>query len=214
MKKYIVEFVASFFLIFCATGAVIIDQQAGGIGHWGGSVAAGMIVTLMILVFGSISGAHMNPVVTFVAAGMNLFPKKDVLPYFAAQIAGGIFASFFLHILFPENELLACTLPAGNEIQSFVLEIVLTFLLVIVILFLTQGSEQQKTAAPYAIGTVVALNILFAGPICGASMNPIRSLSPAVVSNHFEHLWIYLMAPFIGGILAGLFWKMIDSMKQ
>ena len=131
------------------------------------------------------------------------------MPYIASQIIGAFIASALLKWLFPTNINLGATIPAGSNLQSFVLEIVLTFLLMIVILFTSQGSKETGTIAGLAIGGVVLLEALFAGPICGASMNPVRSLSPAVVSGNVATIWIYLTAPFIGAALAVLVYKIL-----
>ena len=210
MKKYISELIGTFALVFCGTGAIVINQQTNGqIGHIGIAITFGLIVTTMIYTFGDKSGAHLNPAVTVAFSLANLFPKKEILPYIASQIIGAFIASALLKWLFPTNINLGATIPAGSNLQSFVLEIVLTFLLMIVILFTSQGSKETGTIAGLAIGGVVLLEALFAGPICGASMNPVRSLSPAVVSGNVATIWIYLTAPFIGAALAVLVYKIL-----
>ena len=210
MKKYISELIGTFALVFCGTGAIVINQQTNGqIGHIGIAITFGLIVTTMIYTFGDKSGAHLNPAVTVAFSLANLFPKKEILPYIASQIIGAFIASALLKWLFPTNINLGATIPAGSNLQSFVLEIVLTFLLMIVILFTSQGSKETGTIAGLAIGGVVLLEALFAGPICGASMNPARSLSPAVVSGNVATIWIYLTAPFIGAVLAVLVYKIL-----
>ena len=210
MKKYISELIGTFALVFCGTGAIVINQQTNGqIGHIGIAITFGLIVTTMIYTFGDKSGAHLNPAVTVAFSLANLFPKKEILPYIASQIIGAFIASALLKWLFPTNINLGATIPAGSNLQSFVLEIVLTFLLMIVILFTSQGSKETGTIAGLAIGGVVLLEALFAGPICGASMNPARSLSPAIVSGNVATIWIYLTAPFIGAVLAVLVYKIL-----
>ena len=113
--------------------------------------------------------------------------------------------------MFPANDLLGSTLPAGSELQSFTLDVILTFFLMLVIIQVATGSKEQGMFAGLAIGSTVLLEAMFAGPVCGASMNPIRSLSPAVVSGHLEHLWIYLSAPMLGAALAIGSWKIIKT---
>lgn len=207
-KRYLSELIATFFLIFCGTGAVVINEQGGEvIGHLGIAISFGLIVTIMILSLREISGTHMNPVVTLIFVALKIHPKKDLIPYIIFQTIGAILASTTLLLLFPQNKMLGTTIPAGSEMQSFVLEVILTFLLVFVILFMSQGSDHQKQFAPFGIGLTVLLEALFAGPICGASMNPIRSLAPALVSGHLESLWVYIAAPTLGAILAALVWK-------
>lgn len=208
MKKYIAELIGTFALVFCGTGAIIIDQQTNGqVGHIGVAITFGLIVTSMIYAFGDKSGAHFNPAVTFAFSLANLFPKKQILPYIVSQITGAFIASAILKLLFPANIKLGATIPAGSNLQSFVLEIVPTFILILTILFTSQGSKETGTMAGLAIGGVVLLEAMFAGPICGASMNPVRSLSPAIVSGNVATLWIYLTAPILGAALATLVWR-------
>jgi aquaporin Z len=212
MRKYIAEIIGTFALIFCGTGAIIINQESGGaITHAGIAATFGLIVAAMIYTVGDISGAHLNPAVTIAFWVAKVFPAKEILPYIISQGIGAFLASFTLHYLFPANETLGATLPAGTAMQSFILELILTFLLMFTIIHVAKGSKEQGMFAGIAIGSVVLLEAMFAGPICGASMNPIRSLSPAVVSGHLEHLWVYLTAPTLGAVLAVLVWS---SLKE
>ena len=208
MKKYVAELIGTFALIFCGTGAIIIDQQTNGqVGHMGIAITFGLIVTAMIYAFGNTSGAHLNPAVTIAFSLAGLFPKKEILPYIAAQITGAFIATAVLKLLFPTNINLGATIPVGSNLQSFVLEIILTFILMLVILFTSQGSKETGTMAGLAIGGTVLLEAMFAGPICGASMNPARSLSPAIVSGNINTLWIYLTAPVLGAMMGTFAWK-------
>lgn len=210
MKKYIAELLGTFALVFCGTGAIVIDQQTNGqVGHIGVAITFGLIVTSMIYAFGDKSGAHFNPAVTIAFSLASLFPKKQILPYIVSQIIGAFVASAILKLLFPDNLNLGATIPAGSNLQSFVLEIVLTFILMLTILFTSQGSKETGTMAGLSIGGVVLLEAMFAGPICGASMNPVRSLSPAIVSGNVATLWIYLTAPVLGATLATFVWRFI-----
>jgi aquaporin Z len=203
LKKLLSEFFGTFGLVFAGTGAIVIDQISGGaITHVGVALTFGLIVLAMIYTFGDISGAHLNPAVTIGFWAARRMSGREVLPYVASQITGAIFASGLLRFLFPENKLLGATLPAGSEMQSFILEIVLTFFLMLTILNVSTGSKEKGITAGIAVGSVIALEALFAGPICGASMNPARSFAPALVSEHFEHLWIYLIAPPLGAVAA------------
>lgn len=207
MKRYIAELIATFFLIFCGTGAMVINTETEGvISHFGVATAWGLVVTIMIFAYGRISGAHMNPAVTLTLVLLKLHPKKEILPYFGAQLIGAFAASITLRLLFPDNELLGATMPQGSEMQSFVLEFILTFMLMIVILLTSQGRRIEQYFAPVAIGLTVMLEALYAGPVTNASMNPFRSLAPAVVSGHIEHLWLYLVATTLGAVTAGLYW--------
>lgn len=204
-RKYFSEFVGTFSLVFCGTGAIIINQESGGvITHLGIAMTFGLIVAAMIFALGDVSGAHLNPAVTISFAVVKRFPFKEVLPYIVAQGMGAFAASGLLRACFPSNEFLGATIPAGSDMQSFLFEVVLTMILVMVIFNVSSGAKEKGMTAAIAIGGVVGLEALFAGPICGASMNPIRSISPAVVSGHTEHLWVYVIAPVVGALL-GLF---------
>ena len=210
MRKYIAELIGTFALVFCGTGAIIINQQTNGqVGHIGIAITFGLIVTAMIYTFGSKSGAHFNPAVTIAFSLANLFPPKEILPYILSQIVGAFIATVMLKLMFPDNLNLGATIPAGSNLQSFILEIVLTFILMLVILFTSQGSKETGTMAGLAIGGVVLLEAMFAGPISGASMNPVRSLSPAIISGNVSTLWIYLTAPFIGAASATFVWRLV-----
>lgn len=205
MKRLLAEFLGTFFIVFAGTGAIVIDQTSGGmIGHVGIALVFGLAVLAMIHTFGDISGAHCNPAVTLGFAVAGRFPWRDVVPYVGAQLAGAFSASGLLKLLFPAHEMLGATLPAGGIGQSFVLELVLTAVLMLVILSVSTGAKEKGITAGIAIGAVIGLEALFAGPVCGASMNPARSLAPAVVSGHFEHLWLYPTATVSGALIGVL----------
>ena len=212
IKKYTAEFIGTFALVFCGTGAIIIDQQTNGaVTHSGVAVTFGLIVLAMIFTFGEISGAHFNPAVTLGFAFANRFEKKEILPYILSQLAGAFLATFILKGLFPENVNLGATIPAGSSMQSFVLEFILTFFLMLVIINVSHGSKEIGVMAGIAIGSTILLEAMFAGPICGASMNPARSISPAVVTGNIRTLWIYIFAPVLGSLTAVLSWKFTAS---
>lgn len=215
MRSYITETLGTFILIFCGTGAIVINQQTGGsIGHMGITITFGLLVMTLIYAFGNISGAHFNPAVSIAFTVARKFPANKLVPYIFSQLLGAVMASFFLKLLFPQNEMLGGTLPSGTEIQSFILEIFLAFFLMLVILNVAHGSSEQGLFAGIAIGSTVLLEAMFAGPISGASMNPVRSIAPALVSGHFEHLWIYIVAPIVGAIAAVPVWKFISNKNQ
>lgn len=214
MRNYVSELIGTFALVFCGTGAIVINQQTGGaITHVGVAITFGLIVMSMIYALGSVSGAHMNPAVSIAFVVAKRFPAKELLPYVVSQVAGAVLASGTLKLLFPANELLGATLPAGTDMQSFVLELILTFFLMLVIIQVATGSKEQGMFAGLAIGATVALEAMFAGPICGASMNPVRSLAPALVSGHIEHLWVYLIAPVLGAVLAVFTWMYLNKSR-
>jgi aquaporin NIP len=203
MRKCFAEFFGTFALVFAGTGAIVINSASGGvITHAGIALTFGLIVLAMIYTVGDISGAHLNPAVTLGFFAARRFPGRTVVPYVASQLLGAIAASLLLHFLFPQDKALGLTLPAGSAMQSFVLEAALTFVLMWVILSVSSGAQEKGITAGIAVGSVIALEAMFAGPISGASMNPARSLGPAVVSFHFEDLWIYLTATVLGAVLA------------
>lgn len=209
MKKYVAEAIGTYALIFCGPGAVVInDLTNGSMGHVGIAITFGLIVMAMIFSFGSLSGAHINPAVTIGFALTDRFKKSDLIPYIIAQLAGALLAAATLKLLFPSHPHLGATLPQGSEMQSFVLEIILTFFLMLVILFVSQNKETSQYTA-IAVGGTVLLEAMFAGPICGASMNPARSIGPALVSGEMTSLWLYIVAPIIGAVLATFTWKVL-----
>ena len=210
--KYLAEILGTFAIVFCGTGAIIINQEtAGSITHVGVAITFGLIVMCMIYALGNISGAHFNPAVTLAFALFNKFKWKQVLPYVMSQTLGAFAASTLLRLLFPANKLLGATLPSGVWSQTFILEFILTFLLMLVILHVANGSKEQGMFAGLAIGATVLLEAMFAGPICGASMNPVRSLAPAVVSGHTQYLWVYLTATVFGALSAVPVWKLLNQ---
>jgi aquaporin NIP len=214
MRKLVAEAIGTYGLVFCGTGAIVIDQQTGGqVGHIGIAMTFGFIVLAMIYTFGEISGAHFNPAVTigFWIAGR--FEIQKIIPYIISQLVGAFLASLTLKLLFPANETLGTTLPAGSAMQSFALEFILTFFLMLVIINVSQGSKETGVLAGIAIGSTVLLEAMFAGPICGASMNPARSLAPAAISGNMQLLWIYLIAPVIGAAAASFTWKAMHPKK-
>lgn len=212
MRNYVAELIGTFAMVFCGTGAVVIDQQSGGsVTHVGVAITFGLIVMSMIYSLGNISGAHLNPAVSIAFTIAKRFPLKQLPGYIISQLTGALLASMTLKYLFPANELLGATMPAGTEMQSFILELILTFFLMLVIVNVANGSKEQGMFAGLAIGSVVALEAMFAGPICGASMNPARSIAPAIASGHLEHLWLYVLAPIAGAALAIPVWKYLTA---
>ena len=212
MNKLLSELLGTFTLVFAGTGAIVINDVSGGvIGHAGIALTFGLVVMAMIYTFGEVSGAHLNPAVTLGFAVAGRFEWKNVSGYVLAQIIGAVAASGVLHWLFPAHEKLGATLPAGSAMQSVVLELILTAILMLVILRISTGAKEKGITAGISIGGVIALEAMFAGPICGASMNPVRSLAPALVSGHLEHLWIYLAAPTLGALLAVPLAKMTNE---
>jgi len=202
MKPLAAEFLGTFALVFAGTGAIVINDMTGAITHIGVALTFGLIVLAMIYTFGDVSGAHLNPAVTVGFWLAQRFPGRQVGAYVLAQVAGAVLASGLLRLLFPPSKLLGATQPAGPLMQSFVLETVLTALLMLVILNVSTGAKEKGTTAGIAVGAVIGLEAMFAGPISGASMNPARSLAPALISGHLDALWIYLLAPVLGAAFA------------
>lgn len=212
MKKGLAEFIGTYALVFCGTGAIVIDHVTGGaIGNLGIALSFGTIVMVMIYALGSISGAHMNPAVTIALYLNKVHTKLELLTYLAAQALGGVSASLTLKFLFPESSTLGETLPSNGMMQSFVLEFILTFFLLFTIHSISRKDNRHlKHLAGFIIGGLIALEACFAGPICGASMNPIRSIAPALVNLNVEHLWIYITAPILGGVSATFVCKVFN----
>ena len=211
MRKYLAEAIGTFALVFCGTGAIIIDEQThGAVTHVGVAITFGLIILAMIYTFGETSGAHFNPAVTLGFAVAKRFDAKQIVPYITCQIIGAFAATFILKFLFPENQNLGSTIPAGSSMQSLVLEFILTYFLMLVIINVSQGSKEVGVLAGIAVGAIILLEAMFAGPISGASMNPARSLAPGLVSGNIQTLWIYLLAPPAGAVSASLTWRYMN----
>ena len=203
MKRLAAEFFGTFVLVFAGTGAIIVNEVShGAVTHVGISLTFGLIVLALVYAIGDVSGAHINPAVTLGFFVARRFAGRDVFPYIVSQCAGAIAASLVWRLLFPDQSNLGATLPAGPAVQSLVLEILLTLILMFVILSVSTGAKEKGIMAGVAVGAVIALEAMFAGPICGASMNPARSLAPALVALNLNDLWIYLVAPPLGAVLA------------
>ncbi len=203
MSIILAELISTYALVFFGTGAIIVNELNSVITHLGIAIAFGAVVTVMIFAFGGISGAQMNPAVSLAFFIRGDFSFKILIKYLAGQLIGGVLASFSLAYLFQSEGNLGASLPQGTWHQSFILEFILTFFLMLVILRVI-ADNQIKSFAALAIGTTVMIEALVGGPTSGASMNPIRSLAPALVSGELQYLWIYLIAPPLGAILAVL----------
>jgi aquaporin Z len=201
MRKLAAEMFGTFALVFAGTGAIVINDVSGGtVSHVGIALTFGLIVLAMIYALGDVSGCHLNPAVTIGFFVARRFEGIWVAPYIGSQCLGAMLASTTLRLMFPTSATLGATLPAGDSLQSFVLEFILTLILMFVILSVSTGSKEKGILAGVAVGSVIALEALFAGPISGASMNPARSLAPAFVSLRLDSLWIYLAAPVFGAL--------------
>lgn len=212
MKKYIAEFMGTFAMVFCGTGAMTINEITGGeVTHVGVAITWGLIVMAMIYAFAETSGAHFNPAVSIAFAYAKRFSWKEVPKYVIAQVLGALLASGILWFLFPDSEFYGATIPTLDVWRAFVLELLLTYFLMLVIINVSTGSKEVGTMAGIAIGGVILLEAMFAGPMTKASMNPARSIAPAIVSGHYEHLWLYLLAPVIGALLAVVSCKLVKD---
>lgn len=204
MRKLVAEAFGTFCLVFAGTGAVVVNDTHGGVvTHVGVALTFGLVVLAMIYTVGDVSGCHLNPAVTLGFFAARRFEWRRVVPYILAQCVGAVLASLALRAMFPAHPSLGATLPAGTALQSWVMEFVLTLMLMVVILSVSTGSKEKGILAGVAVGAVIALEAMFAGPVSGASMNPARSLAPAVVAGRLDHLWLYLTAPVVGA-LAGV----------
>lgn len=203
LNKFYAEFIATFAMVLFGTGAIVVNDITNGqVGLFGIAVAFGVVITAMIFLLGPTSGAHMNPAVTVSLAAAKRLPTNLLLPYICSQCAGAILASYLLSLLFPQHATLGATRPQGPIVQSFIVEILLGFILILTILQILKRPSLKRLPAAVMIGLIIALGAIFAGHISGASINPARSLGPAMISRQYSGLWIYLLAPVAGGILA------------
>lgn len=212
-REVLAEFIGTFTLIFMGTGAVIVNQVSqGAVTHLGISGVFGAVVAALIYALGHISGAHLNPAVTLALWQGGFFRRHRVFPYILAQILGAIVASSLLLIIFGPVAKLGATLPLNdNWQQSFVLEIILTFILMLVIFGAAVDPRSHQSFAGLAIGLTVGLEAACMGPITGASMNPARSFGPALLSGIWQHQWLYWIAPIIGAQLAMRVYRLLSN---
>ncbi|MCB0400433.1 MAG: MIP family channel protein [Winogradskyella sp.] len=205
MRKLLAETIGTFTMVFCGCGAMTIDEITNGsVSHLGIAITWGLVVMSMIYAFGEISGAHFNPAVTLGFATAKKFKWKNVPSYITAQLIGAFMAIAVLWILFPESQSFGHTYPAEGfaPYKAFMLEFLLTFFLMMVIINVSTGSKEIGTMAAIAVGSVILLEAMFAGPMTKASMNPARSIAPAIFSGNISNLWLYIVAPILGAQLA------------
>lgn len=211
MKNYIAEFLGTFTIVFCGTAAMVVNDITGVITHPGVAITWGLVVMGMIYAFAEISGAHFNPAVTIAFSYAKKFPWKEVPKYILAQCLGAICASLLVFMFWPESETLGATIPTIVVWKAFILEFLLTFFLMLVIINVSTGSKEVGTMAGIAIGGIVLLEAMFAGPMTNASMNPARSLGPALVSGNLTELWLYIVAPILGAFVAVISCKLVKD---
>lgn len=210
IRRCAAEFIGTYGLVFAGTGAIIIDELSDGqVTRLGIGVTFGLIVMVMVYATGHTSGAHINPVVTLGFALVRHFPWREVPLYWGAQLTGAVIASLALRALFGDIADMGATSPSGTALQSFGLEIVLTFFLMFVIMAVATDVRAVGPSAAIAIGAVVGLAAVFAGSVSGASLNPARSFGPALAGWVWDNHWVYWAAPAIGAVVASLLYAVL-----
>ena len=210
LQAVVAEFVGTFFLVFFGCGAILIDQNLGGVyGLQGIAFAFGLIVIAIVYAIGHVSGAHINPAVTIALACVKKFSWRHVPAYCLAQLLGATLASLALKISLAANDTLGMTIPAGDLSQSFFIEVIMTAFLLFVVVAVGTDHRAPSQFTAFAVGAVIIVDVLVGGEISGASMNPARSFGPAIVEMNFAHLWIYFAAPITGAILGALLYTLL-----
>jgi aquaporin NIP len=208
-RSLVAEAIGTFTLVFAGCGAIMVDATTHALGHVGVAISFGLVIMIMIYAVGHISGAHFNPAVTLAFACARHFPWPRVPLYWAAQLVGATAAALVLRGSLGDVAHAGATLPSGSDGQAFLWEAVLTFFLMFVIMAVATDTRAVGEAAAIAIGATVGLDAMFGGPITGASMNPARSLGPAVASADFTSIWVYLTAPFLGAAAAAVTYQLL-----
>ena len=208
-RALVAEAIGTFALVFAGCGAVMVDAKTHALGHVGVAITFGLVILAMIYAVGHISGAHFNGAVTLAFALTRHFPWPRAAAYWAAQLAGALAAAALLRSSLGNIADVGATLPSGSQAQSFLWELVMSAFLMFVILAVATDTRAVGEAAAIAIGATIGLDAMFGGPISGASMNPMRSLAPAVVSGNLHALWLYIVAPVIGASVGGLAYQFV-----
>jgi MIP family channel proteins len=208
-RSLVAEAIGTFALVFAGCGAIMVDARTSALGHVGVAISFGLVIMVMIYAVGHISGAHFNPAVTFAFALSRHFPRKRVPLYWAAQLAGALAAALVLRGSLGTIAHVGATLPSGSDQQAFLWESMLTFFLMFVIMAVATDTRAVGEAAAIAIGGTVGLDAMFGGPITGASMNPARSLGPAIAASDYTAIWVYLAAPILGAAAAALTYQFL-----
>jgi MIP family channel proteins len=208
------EFIGTYAIVTAGCGAIIVNAQTGALGHLGVALTFGLTVAVMIAATGHISGAHFNPAVT-IAFAVTRYLKWAEVPFFiGVQVIAAVLGALTLRLLFPEAPGLGATVPAGPELQSLVLEILLTAALMFVIIAVATDGKATGAPAGLAIGFTVALDALWGGPISGASMNPARSFGPALISGVWAAHWLYWVGPILGAVIGALAYQAIREPRE
>ena len=213
-RSLLAEAIGTFALVFAGCGAIMVSTKTSAFGHVGVAISFGLVIMVMIYAVGHISGAHFNPAVTFAFAVTRHFPWPRVALYWTAQLAGALAAALVLRGSLGNIAHVGATLPSGSDRQAFLWETVLTFFLRFVIMAVATDSRAVGEAAAIAIGGTVGLDALFGGPITGASMNPARSLGPAIVGQDLTAIWIYLAAPILGAAAAAVTYQFLRTSAE
>lgn len=208
-RSLLAEAIGTFALVFAGCGAIMVDAKTHALGHVGVAISFGLVIMVMIYAVGHISGAHFNPAVTLAFATSRHFPALRVPAYWAAQLAGALTAALILRGSLGDVAHIGATLPSGSDGQALLWEGVLTFFLMFVIIAVATDTRAVGEAAAVAIGGTVGLDAMFGGPITGASMNPARSLGPAIAAGHLTSVWVYLTAPFLGAVAAAAAYRFL-----
>ena len=203
-RALVAEAIGTFALVFAGCGAIMVDEKTGALGHVGVAITFGLVIMAMIYAVGHVSGAHLNPAVTFSFALARHFPRRHIVPYWGAQLLGALVAAAILRGSLGNIAHVGATYPGGSDGQAFLWEAVLSFFLMFVIMAVATDTRAVGEAAAIAIGGTVGLDAMFGGPITGASMNPARSLGPGIVTGDLHAIWIYLLAPIVGASLAAV----------
>jgi aquaporin NIP len=209
LRTLAAEAIGTFALVFAGAGAVMVDAKTHELGHVGVSITFGLVIMVMIYAVGHVSGAHFNGAVTFAFALTRHFPWRRAVGYWLAQFTGAVAAAALLRSSLGNIAHVGATLPSGSQAQSFLWEVALSAFLMFVILAVATDTRAVGEAAAIAIGGTIALDAMFGGPISGASMNPMRSLGPALVSGDLHALWLYILAPLIGTSAGALAYQFV-----
>ncbi len=210
-RSLVAEAFGTFALVFAGAGAVMVDAKTHELGHVGVAITFGLVIMAMIYAVGHVSGAHFNAAVTFAFALTRHFAWPRVFAYWGAQFVGALTAALLLRGSLGNVAHVGATLPSGSQTQSFLWELIMTALLMFVVLAVATDTRAVGEAAAIAIGATIGLDAMFGGPISGASMNPMRSLGPALVSGDLHALWLYLLAPIVGASIGGLLYQVVRA---
>jgi MIP family channel proteins len=209
VRALVAEAIGTFALVFAGCGAIMVDAKTHQLGHIGVAISFGLVIMFGIYAVGHISGAHFNAAVTFAFALTRHFPWPRAVAYWGAQFVGALSAAALLRASLGNDAYVGATYPSGSNGQSFLWEVVMSAFLMFVILAVATDTRAVGEAAAIAIGGTIGLDAMFGGPISGASMNPMRSLGPGIVSGDLHAIWIYLLAPIVGTAIGGLAYQFV-----